>query len=172
MPHPARTSAAAGCVPPSRSSVRKYPGGSGAAPPEALLRFGAGETGNLSERLPGKPTFGTPAKRILFGSCKRSADKHTGASLAKSRAHIESFLSTKLGANYRRYEQIHYAFAPVIGVDRRHEISTHGFVPKDFLEFAQAVMTKKTFRNTTSYARNTLKVKIFTLGSKLLVMLN
>ncbi|UEM03622.1 hypothetical protein JL101_027335 [Skermanella rosea] len=85
----------------------------------------------------------TDAERILFGSCKRSADKHTGASLAKSRAHIESFLSTKLGANYRRYEQIHYAFAPVIGVDRRHEITTHGFVPMDLLEFAQAVMTRK-----------------------------
>ena len=74
-------------------------------------------------------------RRIRFGSCKRAASAHDGASLAKFDAHIAAFLATRDHRELRGWRQEKVLFAPVFGADERAILTTRGYVCHDLPDY-------------------------------------
>ena len=73
--------------------------------------------------------------RVRFGSCKRSASKHTAASLSGFRDHVRSFLSTKDGRRFRTSKQEFALFSPAFEDERRKILEGQGWICRDLRDF-------------------------------------
>lgn len=79
-------------------------------------------------------------QRIMFGSCKRSASKHTAESFRMFREHVGNFLATSAGKKYRHFRQEFYAFSPELDDQKRQFIRDNGIVPLDLFDLSQMVV--------------------------------
>lgn len=78
-------------------------------------------------------------KHIIFGSCKRSASKHTGESFNMFREHVAKFLATSTGKPYRSFRHDFYAISPQLDAARRKFIRDNGLIPLDLIDLSQMV---------------------------------
>ena len=76
------------------------------------------------------------AKTVRFGSCKRTASKHDGASLASFDKHIEAFMGTKEGKRLRGWTVQKYCYSPVFTAEERATLTAKGYGSMDLLDYA------------------------------------
>ncbi len=77
-----------------------------------------------------------PNKRVRFGSCKRSADAHTNASLAEFSRHVEGFLTAKDHRHLQNWTKELVVFSPVFSEGDRNHFVRKGIVTKDLNDYA------------------------------------
>ncbi|WP_331712651.1 ATP-binding protein [Caballeronia udeis] len=75
-------------------------------------------------------------QRVRFGSCKRNASAHDGASLAKFETHIERFLSTKEGRRVAGWTVEKALFSPVFTTAEKGAFSERGYECRDLQWYA------------------------------------
>ena len=76
-------------------------------------------------------------RRIRFGSCKRSEEGHTSASLAGFRSHADRFLSTRTGSRFRGWRTDFALYSPRFSVKRRAALEADGWICQDLTDFCQ-----------------------------------
>jgi len=76
-------------------------------------------------------------RRVRFGSCKRNATAHDGASLAKFEAHIERFLSTKEGRRVKGWTVEKALFSPVFAAVEKDAFFDKGYECRDLQWYAE-----------------------------------
>lgn len=74
-------------------------------------------------------------KTVRFGSCKRSASAHTGASLAGFDKHIEAFLQTKEGKRLLGWTVQKVCFSPVFSAQERATLTAKGYDSRDLNDY-------------------------------------
>lgn len=76
-------------------------------------------------------------RRVRFGSCKRNATAHDGASLAKFEAHIERFRSTKEGRRVKGWTVEKALFSPVFTTVEKGAFFDKGYECRDLQWYAE-----------------------------------
>jgi hypothetical protein len=76
------------------------------------------------------------AKRVRFGSCKRSASAHSGSALKEFRAHVDAFLKTAEGRRLADWQHELVLFSPVFSPEEQEKLKDAGFACKDLRTFA------------------------------------
>lgn len=77
-----------------------------------------------------------PNKRVRFGSCKRSADAHTNASLEGFARHVQGFLDTKDHRHLQSWTKEMALFSPVFSEGDRAHYAGKGYAAKDLNDYA------------------------------------
>jgi uncharacterized protein len=77
-----------------------------------------------------------PNQRVRFGSCKRSADGHTNASLGAFDQHIEAFLASRDHRHMQSWEREKVVFSPSFTEGDRRHLAGKGYLSKDLIDFA------------------------------------
>lgn len=75
-------------------------------------------------------------KRVRFGSCKRSADAHTNASVEQFKQHVASFLSAKDHRYLQEWSHELFIFSPTFTDGDRHHFSDKNLVARDLKDYA------------------------------------
>jgi len=76
------------------------------------------------------------AKKVRFGSCKRSEGAHDGVSLSKFSAQVAAFLGTKEGKRVAGWKQELAVFSPVFSSEKKAYLQRSGFLAKDLGDYA------------------------------------
>jgi len=77
------------------------------------------------------------ASFVRFGSCKRSAEKHSASSVASFDAHVGTFLQTKVGRRFSGWRIERALFAPAFSAEQRATYEAEGRVCRDLNDFAR-----------------------------------
>lgn len=72
---------------------------------------------------------------VRFGTCKRSAQKHDAASLAKTEQHIQDFLATSTGKRFKGWTQQRAAYAPRFTPEQRQTLAARGWTTVDLTDY-------------------------------------
>jgi len=75
-------------------------------------------------------------QRVRFGSCKRNATAHDGASLAKFETHVQRFLSTKEGRKVAGWTVEKALFSPVFTGAEKDAFAARGYECRDLQWYA------------------------------------
>lgn len=75
------------------------------------------------------------ARSIRFGSCKRSATKHTSSEQFKFDGHIERFLRTKEGRRFAGWEVQQALYSPIFDEDQKASHERQGYICIDLADF-------------------------------------
>ncbi|KJK21065.1 hypothetical protein UB46_29250 [Burkholderiaceae bacterium 16] len=82
-------------------------------------------------------------QRIRFGSCKRSASKHTRSALAEFERHIERFMSTKEGRRVKGWPLTKALFSPVFPDEETRALTAAGYQSLDLPAYARILVSPR-----------------------------
>lgn len=74
-------------------------------------------------------------RRVRFGSCKRTADRHDPRSLHTFSEHVGRFLSTSTGRRFQGWRQEHALFSPRFSREQRTRLEADDWICRDLTDF-------------------------------------
>lgn len=80
--------------------------------------------------------FDEEARRVRFGSCKRTANRHDSASLHGFEEHIDRFLRTREGKRLTGWEVEKALFSPAFSAEKKACLESQGYIARDLNDFA------------------------------------
>jgi AAA+ ATPase superfamily predicted ATPase len=80
---------------------------------------------------------------VRFGSCKRSAAKHTVQELMEFDGHVDRFINTHGGSRVRNLTLQKALYAPFFPEEQRHLLSAAGYVCRDLVDFRHFLLPAK-----------------------------
>lgn len=75
-------------------------------------------------------------KRVRFGSCKRSSEAHTNASVAEFERHVEGFFSARQHRHMQDWTKEMVLFSPTFTQGDRKHFTAKGYVARDLNDYA------------------------------------